>query len=91
MGIKWENIHVCVSRLTNEIYIIKGKEKTENGRTYLLASDKSEDRTDEVLDVIVQYFLNFIERGDPAKKTAVMEREGLYRLTFEDLREEASA
>lgn len=86
MGIKWDNIHVGVSGITNEIVLVKGKEVLDNGRAYLLASDKSEDRTQEVLDVAIQYLLNLIERSESPQKKAVMEREGLYRLTFEDLR-----
>lgn len=88
MGIKWDNIHVGVSGITNEIFIIKGKEMHDNGRTYLLASDRSDDRTQEVLDATIQYFLNLMKRLDDPEKKAIMERDGLYRLTFEDLREE---
>lgn len=59
----------------------------DNGRAYLLASDRSDDRTQEVLDATIQYFLNLMKRLDDPEKKAIMEREGLYRLTFEDLRE----
>lgn len=91
MGINWDNIHVGVTGITNEIVFMKGKEKVlSNGRTYLLASDKSNDRTQEVLDAAIQYLLNLISRSESTQKKAVMERDGIYRLTFEDLREDAS-
>lgn len=88
MGIKWDNIHVRVTRITNEIILVKGKEKVLcNGRACLIASGKSDDRTQEVLDAAIQYLLNLIERSESTQKKAVMEREGLYRLTLEDLKE----
>ena len=87
VGIKWDNIHIGVTGITNEIVFVRGKEKIDNGRAYLFALDKSEDRTQEVLDAAIHYFLNLIKRSESPQKKAVMEREGLYRLTFEDLRE----
>lgn len=91
MGIKWENIHVGVTGITNEIVFIKGKERIDSGRAYLFATDKSNDRTQEVMDAAIQYLLNLISRSESTQKKAVMERDGIYRLTLEDLREEASA
>ena len=87
VGIKWDNIHVGVTGITNEIIFMKGKEVVNNGRAYLYAMDKSNDRTQEVLDAAIQYLLNLIKRSESSRKKAVMEREGLYRLTLEDLRE----
>lgn len=88
MGIKWDNIHVRVTGISNEIILVKGKEKVlSNGRACLIASDKSDDRTQEVLDAAIQYLLNLIERSESTQKKAVMERDGIYRLTLEDLRE----
>ncbi len=91
MGINWDNIHVGVTGITNEIVFIKGKERIDSGRAYLFATDKSDDRTQEVMDAAIQYLLNLIKRSESPQKKAVMERDGIYRLTLEDLREEASA
>lgn len=87
MGINWDNIHVGVTGITNEIVFMKGKEVVNNGRAYLYAMDKSNDRTQEVLDAAIQYLLNLISRSESTQKKAVMERDGIYRLTLEDLRE----
>ena len=87
MGIKWDNIHVGVTGITNEIIFMKGKEVVNNDRAYLYAMDKSNDRTQEVLDAAIQYLLNLISRSESTQKKAVMERDGIYRLTLEDLRE----
>ena len=87
MGIKWADIHVGVTGITNEIVFIKGKERIDNDRAYLLASDKSDDRTQEVMDAAIQYLLNLISRSESTQKKVVMERDGIYRLTLEDLRE----
>lgn len=87
MGIKWADIHVGVTGITNEIVFIKGKERIDSGRAYLFATDKSDDRTQEVMDAAIQYLLNLISRSESTQKKAVMERDGIYRLTLEDLRE----
>ena len=62
-------------------------ERIDSGRAYLFATDKSDDRTQEVMDAAIQYLLNLISRSESTQKKAVMERDGIYRLTLEDLRE----
>ena len=79
--------HRRIPPVTNEILICKGKEIVDNGKAYFIAKDKSDDRSQEVLDVAIQYLLNRTKRSESPQKKAVMEREGLYRLTLEDLRE----
>lgn len=87
MGIKWDNIHIGVFPVTNEILICKGKEVVDKGRTYFIAKDKSDDKTEEVLNATIKYLLNSIKRSSGPERKAVIEREGLFRLTLEDLRE----
>lgn len=87
MGIKWDNIHVGVTGITNEIVLLKGKKKIDNGKAYLFAADKSDERTQEVMDAAIQYLLNLVQRSGGPERKAIIEHEGLYRLTFEDLRE----
>ena len=87
MGIKWDNIHPAVSR-ENEILLCKGKKVFKNGKLLLVGKDKSEDKTQEVMDAAIQYLLNLVQRSCGPERKAIIEREGMYRLTFEDLREE---
>lgn len=90
VSINWNNIHIGVFPVTNEILICKGKEVVDKGRTYFIATDKSNDRTQEVMDATIKYLLNLVQRSGSLERKAIIEREGMYRLTFEDLSEAGS-
>lgn len=55
MGIKWSNVKVGVSPVTNEIYIGK-VEKISDEITFW--KDKSDDKTDEIVKAVMVYMLN---------------------------------
>lgn len=82
VGINWDNIHVGVTGITNEIVLLKGKKKIDNGKAYLFATDKSDERTQEVMDAAIQYLLNLVQRSGGPERKAIIECEGMYRLTF---------
>ena len=86
MGIKWDNICPVVSGTTNEILFCKGKKVFKNGKLLFVGRDRSEDKTQEVLDAVIHHLLNRIERSGSQEKKIVLEHK-LYRLTLEDLRE----
>ena len=86
MGIKWDNICPVVSGTTNEILLCKGKKVFKNGKLLFVGRDRSEDKTQEVLDAVIHHLLNRIARSDSQEKKVVLEH-SLYRLTLEDLRE----
>jgi hypothetical protein len=58
MGIKWENIRVLHSPLTNNIYIGK---LNKNGLT---TSDKSDDRTNEIQSALAAHLDIWCERNN---------------------------
>lgn len=82
MGIKWDNIHVGVTGITNEIVLLKGKKKIDNDRAYLFATDRSDDKTQEVLDAAIQYLLNLVQRSGGPERKAIIAHEGMYRLAI---------
>jgi len=54
MGIKWEDVRILNSPITNEIYLGKGRaDKTRPG--VWIAADKSKDITDELLSAAMGY------------------------------------
>ena len=58
MGIKWDNIKVGVSPITNSIYIGKTK---KNGDKELW-TDKSEDRTEEIIKCVMVHMLKIYDK-----------------------------
>ena len=86
MGIKWNNICPVVSGATNEILFCKGKKVFKNGKLLFTGKDRSEDKTQEVLDAVIHHLLNRIERSGSQERKIVLDHK-LYRLTLEDLRE----
>ena len=58
--IKWENIKVLNSALTNKIYLGKVD------KTGLKTTDKSGERTDEIINAVMQYLDNEL-RGNEKK------------------------
>jgi hypothetical protein len=66
MGIKWENVKLGVSPLTQNIYI--GKTKVMSGSDGLeVWTDKSEDKTNDVLRAVVEWFIYLKEYDDKSK------------------------
>lgn len=51
MGIKWEDVRILNSPLTNNIVL--GKGKTDGG--LFIATDRSKDKTDEILSAVMCY------------------------------------
>ena len=76
------SFHPSKEGFKDEIVFIKGKERIDSGRAYLFATDKSDDRTQEVMDAAIQYLLNLVQRACGPERKAIMESEGMYRLTF---------
>ena len=58
MAINWENIKVGVSPITNSIYIGKTK---KNGDMELW-TDKSEDRTEEIIKCVMVHMLKIYDK-----------------------------
>ena len=54
MGIKWEDVRILNSPISNKIYLGKGKRDTRNPGL-IISTDKSQDRTDEILAVVMVY------------------------------------
>ena len=50
MGIKWENVQICVSALGNNIYLAKCSSKTP-----MVMNDRSKDRTDECIRAVMTH------------------------------------
>lgn len=66
MAIKWENIKVGVSPITNSIYIGKTKKNGDNE----LWTDKSEDKTEEIIKCVMVHMLNLRDKeGKTAYKS----------------------
>jgi hypothetical protein len=57
LGIKWDNIKILISPITNKIFLGK------LDKTGMFATDKSKDRTDEMIDAVAGY-LNKSTKGD---------------------------
>ena len=80
MSIKWEDVKVRTTMLTNSIVLGKTK-KDKNGFEYFV--DKSKDKTDEILLAVCEHLLNELKDG---KDTGGYRWEGLCELTIKDLR-----
>ena len=66
MGIKWEDVKLGVSPLTQNIYI--GKIKPMGGSDGLeVWTDKSEDKTNDVLIAVVEWFIYLKKYEDKSK------------------------
>ncbi|NLC39792.1 MAG: hypothetical protein GX763_02620 [Clostridiaceae bacterium] len=66
MGIKWKDVKLGVSPLTQNIYI--GKIKPMGGSDGLeVWTDKSEDKTNDVLRAVVEWFIYLKEYDDKSK------------------------
>ena len=57
MGIKWENIKILMSPLTNNIYLGK------LDKTGMFARDKSEDRSKEITDTVAAHLNRSLPKG----------------------------
>jgi len=58
MGIKWENVKVFVSPLSNNIYLGK------IDKTGVFATDRSEDKSREVIGSTIIHLDNDIKKGE---------------------------
>jgi len=54
MGIKWDDVRILNSPITNQIYLGKGKADKKYPGVWI-ATDKSKDRTDEMLSATMGY------------------------------------
>ena len=67
MGIKWDNVKLWVSPLTNSIYIGKTKMTSNNTEIWI---DKSDDKTSEAILCVMEHMLrNKYEKGMASYKS----------------------
>ena len=58
MGIKWENIRILTSPITNKIYLGK------LDKTGMFATDKSKDMAEEMTDAVAGHLHRSLKEGD---------------------------
>ena len=82
MGIKWENVKLGVSPLTQNIYI--GKTKVMSGSDGLeVWTDKSEDKTNDVLRAVVQWFI-YLKKDEDKSKFSIEANGKEYTVSFSE-------
>lgn len=82
MAIKWEDVKIGCSMLTDTIYI--GKVKKSNSGN-VIWTDRSGDKTDECVKAVMEHMLGLCR--EDGSKSITFTIDGICKLTLENLEE----
>ncbi len=84
MAIKWDDIDIMVTALSNEIRLCKSKPVKDGPPDARFATDMSDDKTEKCVKAVMQYMLNCCEEEDVCAKIFTIP--GICRLELTDLK-----
>lgn len=83
MGIKWEDVDIMVTALSNQICLCKSKPVPEGAPDARIATDKSGDKTEKCVKAVMQYMLNCCKEEGAFAKSFIIP--SVCRLELTDL------
>lgn len=84
MAIKWDDVDIMVTALSNQICLCKAKPVPGGSPDARIATDKSGDKTEKCVKAVMQYMLNCCENENVYAKIFTIP--GVCKLELTDLR-----
>lgn len=87
MGIKWEDVNVMCTAISNQICLCKSKPIPGAKPGCMMATDKSGDKTEQVVKAVMEHMLG--KCRESKSKYYEFTIPGVVKLSCEDFREES--